>query len=106
MLSPPSLRSLFSFPSPGYIRSQLANFGHIPYGQSLTGLLFFNISNLNGCEEPYSEGVQAWGDRVFGESAERMPVIFLVKRSERCSYVQQVRNVQSAGGAMAIIANN
>ena len=93
------------------MRSQLANFGHIPYGQSLTGLLFFNISNLHGCEEPGAEGLEAWYRRVFGEgevrdgSGNRMPIIFLVKRSAKCSYVQQVRNVQNSGGAMAIIAN-
>lgn len=59
--------------------------------------MFFNISNLNGCDAPNMN----WRSTFDND----MPTIFLVKRSDRCSYVQQTRNVQRQGGVMVIIIN-
>jgi len=66
----------------------MANFGHIPYGQSIVGGLFFNISNLNGCDAPRRHHMKA-------EEELNTPKIFLVKRNRKCSYVTQTRNVEA-----------
>ncbi len=52
VLDPPELRDKFKYNKVGYIQSKMANFGHIPYGQSVIGSLYFNISNLDGCYVP------------------------------------------------------
>lgn len=46
-----------------------------------------------------------WRDVLGDEGHVSMPAIFLVKRTDKCSYVQQARNVQKSGGAMVLIAN-
>jgi hypothetical protein len=41
--SPESLKKLFG--EDGEIQVQMANFGHMPYGQTLTGKLYYNVTN-------------------------------------------------------------
>jgi len=33
------------------IKANYANFGHIPYGQSLIGQIYFDKDNMDGCKK-------------------------------------------------------
>ena len=55
--SPESLKKLFG--DEGEIPVQMANFGHMPYGQTLvsiyffdlkSGKLYYNVTNSDGCD--------------------------------------------------------
>ena len=83
--------------SNGAIQSKMANFGHIPYGQVLVGRLYYNEKNPHGCEKgmPFT-------DDFTGDPDGDLSPIFLVERGN-CSFVTMARNVEKAGGALAII---
>jgi hypothetical protein len=58
----------------GQIQTVLANFGHIPYGQSMDGRLYYNASNPYGCSE-YNKIT----NDVKDENDDKTVPIFLVK---------------------------
>lgn len=76
--------------------TSLANFGIIPYGHSLIGKLYFDPENPNGCRK--------FDDFQFTEedSKDQQSPIILVYRGE-CTFVKKVRNVEHAGGRLAIV---
>jgi hypothetical protein len=76
----------------------MANFGHIPYGQSMIGRVYFNASNADGC----IAGTNFTQD-FSGDPDEVLSPIFLVEASKKCSFVTQTRNIARAGGALALI---
>ncbi len=94
------------------IHSTLANFGHIPYGQALVsiffdyvrllkvGRLYFNETDPEGCDQDQAFEIE------LGEEDEQRPWIYIVERSRHCSYVTQVRNIEKAGGAVAIVVDS
>jgi len=95
--APSSLVDLFK-ETEGEIQNTMANFGHIPYGQSMIGRLYFNASNPDGCQA----GSNFTND-FSGDPDEVLSPIFLVEASGKCSFVTQTRNIAKAGGALALI---
>jgi len=83
----------------GIIKSSLANFGHTPYGHSIIGKVWYDIENKDGCHE-FSINITGEGDPDTSPS----PIV-LVERGN-WSFVQKVRNIEHAGGALAIIIDN
>jgi hypothetical protein len=83
----------------GTIQASLSNFGRIPYGYNLIGKVFFNPVNLTddyACRQlPYI------GDT---HSVDESPIIMVHRGS--CSFVTKVRNVENAGGHVALIIDN
>jgi hypothetical protein len=77
---PQSLKNIFSDKN-GEIQTQLANFGHIPYGQSMVGRLYYNASNPTGCSEN-----SEFTDDLSGDPDGVVTPIFMVKQGN-CSYV-------------------
>ncbi len=83
----------------GVIQSSLANFGHTPYGHSIIGNVWYSEEEKSGCSE-FQMKVTDQGDPDVTPS----PII-LVERGD-CSFVKKVRNVEHAGGALAVIIDN
>ena len=81
IFSPQALKDTFS-DTGGQIYSQIANFGHIPYGQSLGGRLYYNSSNPDGCD-PEVPLTDDWA----GDPDDVLSPIFMVDIGS-CSMVQ------------------
>lgn len=96
ILSPESLASQFK---DGVIRASYANFGFIPYGQTIMGKIHFDEANNLACDE-YSLADATELDR----SADITP-FFLAERGE-CSFVQKVRNMENIGVAVGIVVDD
>jgi hypothetical protein len=77
---PQSLKNLFEDQN-NEIKTTLANFGHIPYGQSMVGRLYYNASNPYGCNP--SNG---FTDDFSGDPDGIVTPIIMVKQGN-CSYV-------------------
>ncbi|TNV78307.1 hypothetical protein FGO68_gene10975 [Halteria grandinella] len=73
-----------------------SNFGNIPYGQSFIGRIYYNASNSNGCTKINS---------IKEVNRESVNPIILVDRGQ-CSFVTKVRNVERAGGSLAVIIDD
>lgn len=96
--SPSRLRKKVSSQN-GTIDSSVANFGHIPYGHSIIGRVWFDEENRDGCHS-FRINITGEGD----PDAYPSPIV-LVERGN-CSFVKKVRNVEHAGGSMAVIIDN
>lgn len=83
----------------GVVHSSLANFGNIPYGHSIIGRVWYDENNIDGCKK-FDMVVTGIGD----PDAEPSPIV-IVKRGN-CPFVKKVRNVEHAGGTLAIIVDN
>jgi hypothetical protein len=97
MQSPAELKNLFTSDN-GSVATSYANFGIIPYGQSIKGRIFFDPNNPLGCK--------TFGEFDFNynyKKSEVIPII-IVKRGE-CSFVMKVRNIESAGGKVGIVVD-
>tara|TARA_B110000285_G_scaffold228816_1_gene292414 strand:+ start:7 stop:330 length:324 start_codon:yes stop_codon:yes gene_type:complete len=75
----------------------MANFGHIPYGQVLVGRIYFNEKNPHGCTKQMN-----FTNDFSGDPDDDLSPIFLVERGN-CSFVTMARNIEKAGGALALI---
>ena len=80
------------------IRANYANFGYIPYGQSVMGKLHFLEEDNNACEE-FPEGYE-----LKRMSDDISP--FMIANRGDCSFVQKVRNMENIGVSVAIIIDN
>lgn len=87
-------------PMKGEIRSSIANFGLVHYGHSLIGRVWFDDDNKYGCNE-FKINISGEAD----PDADPSPLV-LVERGGNCSFVQKVRNVEHAGGRVAIIIDS
>ncbi len=78
----------------GLIESTIGDFGYIPYGETIEGTLYHDKKNGQGCGQfgPIPEGIAD-------------PII-LVGSGGKCSYQTKVRNIERAGGKMAIVISN
>mmetsp|Transcript_40827 Transcript_40827/g.46815 ORF Transcript_40827/g.46815 Transcript_40827/m.46815 type:complete len:227 (+) Transcript_40827:35-715(+) len=83
----------------GEIKSSLANFGLVQYGHSVVGRVWYDDENADGCGE-YTISIDGSGD----PDAVPSPMV-LVNRGN-CSFVQKVRNVEHAGGRVAIVIDD
>lgn len=93
ILSPSSLASQFK---DGKIKANYANFGFIPYGQTIMGKIHYDPDDPNACKE--------FPDEIFNRTEDVSP-FFLANRGT-CSFVQKVRNMENIGVAVAIIIDN
>jgi len=96
IMSPDSLVSQFK---DGIIEAEYANFGYIPYGQTIMGRMHYHKSNANACEEFDLD------DKTELERSADLSPFFLAKRGD-CSFVQKVRNMENIGVAVGIIIDN
>lgn len=86
-------------PNFGVIGSSLANFGNIPYGHSIIGKLWYDPENPDGCNK-FSINITGFGD----PDATPSPIVLVTRGN--CPFVKKVRNIEHAGGSLAIIADN
>lgn len=83
----------------GEIKSSLANFGLVHYGHSIIGRVWYDDENKDGCSE-YKLKIDGSGD----PDADPSPIV-LVNRGN-CPFTQKVRNVEHAGGRLAIVIDD
>lgn len=84
----------------GVIPANYANFGHIPYGQSLIGTITFDPKNPTGCAK-----MDATEDTSNDPNETKKTKIIMVERGE-CSFVQKVRNAERAGASLVVVIDN
>jgi hypothetical protein len=96
IVSPESLVKEFK---DGLIQAEYANFGYIPYGQTIMGRMHYYKDNANACEEFDLEE-----KHELERSADLSP-FFFAKRGD-CSFVQKVRNMENVGVAVGIIMDS
>jgi len=73
-----------------------ANFGYIPYGQTVMGMIHLDKSNPDACKEfPETEIKRIGGNTPF-----------MIAARGGCSFVQKIRNMENAGVAAGIIVDN
>lgn len=85
-----------NFESDGVIAASYANFGFIPYGQTIMGKIHFDQDNELGCDE-YS-----MNDKLELERTADVTPFFIARRGE-CSFVQKVRNMENIGVSVGIV---
>lgn len=78
------------------IQNSVSSFGRIPYGHKIEGRLLFDINNQLGCD-PFNR--EAREDPLVGES----PFIMVYQGS--CGTLDKIKNIENAGGHLAIIIN-
>ena len=81
------------------IKASYANFGTIPYGQSMIGRIYYNATNSKGCSRTNIT------NDFSGDPDGILTPIFLVDRGE-CTFVTKVRNIEKAGGSLAVIIDD
>ena len=79
------------------IRANYANFGFIPYGQTIMGKLHYSDTLKYACEE-FEEGTEL-------KRADDVSPFMIARRGE-CSFVQKVRNMENIGVAVSIVVDN
>lgn len=80
------------------IRANYANFGYVPYGQTIMGKLHYSDELKYACEE-YDEV-----ENKLARTDDISP--FMIARRGECSFVQKVRNMENLGVAVSIIIDN
>ncbi len=85
----------------GIIKSGLGNFGHIVYGSSILGRVYFPSNNKDGCREYVKED---FPDEFYVDEDSDLNPIILADRGN-CSFVTKVRNIERHGVKLAIIAD-
>ena len=87
----------FCFILDSTIRANYANFGYVPYGQTIIGKLHFDQEDPDACHEFTNPA-------VVDKSSDISP--FYMSKRGGCSFVQKVRNMENIGVAVAIIIDN
>ncbi len=80
----------------GTIRSSISNFGITPYGHSVIGNVWIEEQNLNGCKAFETKIDGSWDP-----DTDPSPIV-IVERGG-CSFVTKVRNIEHAGGKLALV---
>ena len=88
--------SAFSVNIDGKIASSNANFGYIPYGQSIMGKIHFDADDKFACQE--------FKDDILDRKSEVSPFFLAVRGG--CSFVQKVRNMENIGVAVGIVIDD
>jgi hypothetical protein len=96
VLSPPSLASQFK---EGVITASYANFGFIPYGQTIMGKIHYDVNDSEACEE------FSLDDKNELERSADITPFYIAKRGG-CSFVQKVRNMENIGVAVGIVVDD
>jgi len=86
--------------SDGTIHANYANFGYIPYGQTIMGKLHYDPTDELVCNElnesSFNRTVSGFND---------LSPFYMARRGE-CSFVQKVRNMENIGIAVGIVVDN
>lgn len=88
------------------INANYANFGHIPYGQSLIGTIYFDPNNEDMCRRSDPSVLKAMEERVSEEKTETFPTKIVIARRGECSFVSKVRNAERAGASLLVVVDN
>lgn len=94
IMSPMSLHNKFA---DGYIEASYANFGYIPYGQTIMGKVSWDKEHFELCE-PLEEGTKV-------SRTDDLSPVMIANRGD-CSFVQKVRNMEKMGVSVGIIIDN
>jgi hypothetical protein len=81
------------------IPASYANFGYIPYGQTIMGKIHFDETNELACDEFSLED-----KHELDRTADMSP--FYISRRGQCSFVQKVRNMENIGVAVGIVVDS
>ena len=93
--SPIALKEVMHLQGKDAVNTSVANFGLIPYGHSIIGQPFFDKDNEFGC--------LIFDQFPFSKNEKKSPIV--VVRRGNCSFVQKARNIENAGGKLAIIVD-
>ena len=86
----------------GFIKASLGNFGHIMYGSSILGRVYYSLNNTDGCR-PYR--IDDFPPSFFADEESDLNPIIMADRGN-CSFVSKVRNIERQGVKLAIINDN
>ena len=81
------------------IQASYANFGFIPYGQTIMGKLHFDSANADGCAEFTTDDLNE-----IRRTADITP--FFIAERGNCTFVQKVRNMENIGVAVGIVVDD
>ena len=85
------------------IKTSYATFGYNPYGYTLSGKLYYDPINIDkdlACD--YNNIKDIVTDKT--NSVDQAPIVMIDRGS--CHFVLKARNVQKAGGKVALVVNN
>lgn len=88
-------------PNEGILPASISNFGRIPYGYNVMGIIKYDISSLGqveACED--LPPIQLTHKQVIDES----PIVMVDRGT--CTFTRKVQNIENAGGHIAMIVNN
>ena len=74
----------------GFIKSGLGNFGHVVYGSSVLGRVFYPLNNTDACREYVREDLP---EEFFTEEESDLTPLIIADRGN-CSFVSKVRNIE------------
>lgn len=74
----------------GYIKASLGNFGHIMYGSSILGRVYYPLNNTDGCRPYRNEDFPA---SFFADEESDLNPIIMADRGN-CTFVSKVRNIE------------
>lgn len=87
------------------IKTGYATFGHNPYGYIITGRLYYDPVNIDidlACDYDKLKDIIPEKDKT--SSIDNSPIIMVDRGS--CHFTVKARNIQKAGGKIAIVINN
>jgi hypothetical protein len=79
----------------------MGNFGHVLYGSSVLGRVFYPLNNTDACREFVREDFS--NDFFVEEESDLTPLIIAERGG--CSFVTKVRNIERQGVKLAIISD-
>jgi len=88
------------------INSNYANFGHIPYGQSLIGTIYFDEDNEDMCKKSDPTKMKEMEDAVSGDNFETFPTKIIIARRGTCTFVNKVRNAERSGASLLVVVDS
>jgi len=83
----------------GIIEASYSNFGYIPYGQTIMGIIHYDPINATGCKE-YDKNEELHFHRYNDVTP------FMVAMRGECSFVQKARNMENIGVAVSIVVDD
>ena len=96
--SPKELKDKIN-PVDGSFTASLANYGNVTYGRSFVAKVWFDENNQDRCNK-FSFNLTSEGYQ------EHQPTPIVIVKRGSCPFVTKSRNIQDAGGYLAIIVNN
>lgn len=95
--SPKELKDQFA-DTKGRMKVSYANFGHVPYGHSLVGRIYYDPNNADGCKP--------FGQFDYSKDPDDVPSPIIIVKRGGCHFVKKARNVEHGGGSLAVIIDS